>query len=320
MSLAVVILAAGRGERMKSQLPKVLHRAAGRSLLAHVVQAVMPLEPDLTVAVIGFGAERVRREFRSGPLTFVHQAEQLGTGHALRMTEEVVTPYLGMLLVLNGDGPLLSTETLEHLVEAQTGCDGMTLLTCEVKDPRGYGRVVRTPKGTVERIVEEKDATGRERRICEINPGIYAFDSTVYSKVHQLTNANAAGEYYITDLVDIYLQSGSEVRALKIANERQVLGVNDRKHLAMVERILSDRVRDRWLSDGVTMTSPEQTFIDDTVQLNYDVVLEQGVILKGATRVGVGARVGAYSHLTDCEVGPGVAVPPHTVKEGAVFT
>ncbi|UCH27134.1 MAG: NTP transferase domain-containing protein [Trueperaceae bacterium] len=305
---------------MKSRRPKVLHRAAGRSLLAHVIRAVMPLEPDLTVVVVGFGAEQVRSEFQADDLTFVQQAEQLGTGHALRMTEEVVTPTLGTLLVLNGDGPLLSSVTLERLVESQRGRDGMTLLTCEVKEPKGYGRVVRSRSGAVARIVEEKDATEKERGIREINPGIYAFDQTVFSKVHRLTNANAAGEYYITDLVDCYLRSGSEVRAISVADEQQVLGVNDRKHLALAERILGDRVRDRWLSEGVTMVSPEQTFIDETVQLDYDIVLEPGVVLKGETRIGAGACVGAYCHLTDCVVDPGVVVPPHTVKESAVLS
>jgi len=215
--LAVVILAAGEGTRMKSAVHKVLHEAAGRPLLEHVLRAVAPLKPERTVVVVGHGAQAVRTRFKDAGVGFVTQdfGSGYGTGHALMQTEAAMRGFSGDLLVLNGDGPLLTTATLERLREVHAGRSGMTLLTCHVESPTGLGRIVRDAAGGVAKIVEEKDASDEERRLREINPGIYLFDERVYELARGLRNDNRAGEYYITDLPGLYLAAGLEVRAAR---------------------------------------------------------------------------------------------------------
>ncbi len=320
MALAVVVLAAGMGTRMQSKTPKMLHEAAGRPLLEHVLRAVQPLNPERVVVVVGHGSDLVKERMQAYDPTFVTQEQQLGTGHALLQAEEALRDFVGDVLVLNGDGPLIKTETLQDLVAKQRGRRGMTLVTCQVADPTGLGRIVRNAGGKVFKIVEEKDATPDEKHISEVNPGLYIFDATVFDKAGELSSDNAAGEYYITDLPSLYLQAGDDVNTLTVADETEVLGVNDRRHLAHIDRILRDRTRERWLTAGVTMTSPETTFIDDTVFLGPDVVLEPGVILKGETHVGEGAFVGAYAHLEDCTVEAGARVAPHSVRRGETLS
>ncbi|MGL4609560.1 MAG: bifunctional UDP-N-acetylglucosamine diphosphorylase/glucosamine-1-phosphate N-acetyltransferase GlmU [Trueperaceae bacterium] len=314
MLFSVVILAAGQGTRMKSKLPKVLHEAAGRPLVEHVVRAVAPLKPTRTVIVIGHAAEHVRGRMKQHPVEFALQEKQLGTGHALLQTEAALQALQGDVMVLNGDGPLLKTETLARLLETQQNQTGMSLITCNVSNPTGLGRIVRDDNGDIQNIIEEKDTTLEQKKITEINPGIYIFDKTVFEKVKTLGNNNKAGEYYITDLPGRYLAAGQGVRGVLVNDETEVLGVNDRKHLAQIEKILQDRIREKWLVAGVTMIAPETNFIEDTVELAPDVVLEPGVVLKGQTRVGEGAWVGAYSYLTNVTLAPQTHLPPHTVR------
>ena len=316
MPLAVVVLAAGMGTRMKSKIPKMLHEAAGRPLLEHVLRAVAPLNPERVVVVVGHGSDAVKERVAAYDVTFVTQEKQLGTGHALLQAKEALSDFVGDVLVLNGDGPLIKTDTLQRLVAEQRGRRGMTLVTCKVADPTGLGRILRNAGGKVVNIVEEKDASPDEEHISEVNPGLYIFDATVFGKAARLSNGNAAGEYYITDLPGLYLRAGDDVSTLTVEDESEVLGVNDRRHLAHIDKILRDRIRDRWLTAGVTMTSPETTFIDDTVFLGPDVVLGPGVILKGETHVGEGAQVGAYAYLENCTVEAGARVAPHSVRRG----
>ncbi len=242
--LAVVILAAGQGTRMRSPLPKVLHEAAGRPLLEHVLRAVAPLEPECMVVIVGHRAEDVEARFQDVPVTFVRQDFSLGygTGMALKGAQGALSGFTGPLLVLNGDGPLIRTETLRTLVRAQAAQEeGMTLLTCNVNDPYGLGRIVRRPDGSVARIVEEKDATSEEKAIREINPGIYVFDRHVFEITAGLASDNTAGEYYLTDAVSLYLRAGYRVQAVLGDDETEILGVNDREQLARVERLLLAR-------------------------------------------------------------------------------
>ena len=247
--LGVVILAAGQGTRMRSPLPKVLHEAAGKPLLEHVLNAVAPLEPTQTVVIVGHEAEQVEARFagyfvHGHPLTFLRQdfSQGYGTGLALRQTEPAFSGFTGDLLVLNGDGPLIKTATLRALTAAQAAQgEGMTLLTCTMQNPYGMGRIIRKKDSKVARIVEEKDLTPAERDVHEINPGLYVFDRRVFELAAQLKNDNAAGEYYITDLVDLYLRAHRPVQSVLGADETEILGVNDQTQLAHVDRLLRAR-------------------------------------------------------------------------------
>lgn len=230
---------------MRSPLPKVLHEAAGKPLLEHVLNAVAPLNPEQTVVIVGHAAEEVEARFRDFPVTFVRQDFSLGygTGLALRQAEQALPGFDGQLLVLNGDGPLIQTATLRALTDSQAAQgEGMTMLTCVVSNPFGLGRIIRNPDGSVARSAEEKDATEEEKQILEINPGLYVFDRHVFELAAQLTSDNAAGEFYITDLLSLYLRSGYIVQAVTGGDETEVLGVNDREQLAQVERLLLARV------------------------------------------------------------------------------
>lgn len=318
--LAVVVLAAGQGTRMRSRLPKVLHEAAGRPLLEHVLRAAAPLRPKRTVVVVGYGADEVRERFVDRDIDFVEQTEQLGTGHALLQCAPVLAEHDGPVLVLNGDGPLLVTDTLRRLLAAPAGDDGMALVTCELDDPGGYGRIVRAGDGRIEAIVEHKDATAAQREITEINPGTYLFVRGALDRARRLRNENAAGEYYLTDLVRLYLADGFGVQSTSCGHPSEALGVNTRGQLAVAEAELRRRIRVGWLDAGVTMLDPGTTYLDAEVTLAQDVVLEPGVFLQGSTHVGAGARIGAYACLRDCTVPPDVTVPAHSVAEERTFS
>ena len=245
--LGVVILAAGQGTRMRSPLPKVLHEAAGKPLLEHVLLATLPLAPERTVVVVGHRAEDVETRFADYAgrgVRFVRQdfTRGYGTGIAFGQTETALQGLGGDVLVLYGDGPLIRPETLRRLTEPHAAAgDGMTLLTTEVQNPSGLGRIVRAADGSVARIVEEKDATPAERLLLEINPGIYVFDRRVFELAARLTNDNAAGEYYLTDMVNLYLGAGLPVRAVVGDDETEILGVNDPQQLEFVEKVLLAR-------------------------------------------------------------------------------
>lgn len=314
-----LVLAAGQGTRMRSQLPKVLHEAAGKPLIAHVLAALAPLRPLRTLVVIGHGAPAVKAALAGHGVEFVIQEQQLGTGHALLTAAAMLEPLEVPLLVLAGDGPLLKSATLAELIRTRTAGLGMSVLTAEVPDPSGLGRIVRGKDGELVAIVEEKDADPAQRLLREINTGILAFDSDVFDFARRLRPNNAAGEYYITDLVELYLAAGRRVDAVVARDPEEALAVNDREQLARVSRILADRVRRALMRGGVTLLEPETVFVDEQVRLGRDVVLEQGVVLRGDTVVEDGARIGAYSVLRDCTVAAGVDVQAHTVATGRVF-
>lgn len=312
-----IVLAAGQGTRMRSALPKVLHQAAGKTLVEHVLAALEPLAPARTVVVVGHGAAAVRESLAERAIEFVLQEQQLGTGHALMTTAELLGPLTAPLLVLAADGPLITSATLASLLASRAaGRPGMSVLTAEVEDPTGLGRIIRRADGKIAAIVEHKDADAAQREIREINTGILAFDTQAFDFGRRLRSDNAAGEYYITDLVESYLAAGFEVDAVLAHDPQEALAVNDRAQLAAVSRVLLDRTRRALMLSGVTMQAPETTFVADTVELGRDVVLEPGVILRGATAVGDGCRIGAYSVLDDCRVATGSCVAPHTVASG----
>jgi bifunctional UDP-N-acetylglucosamine pyrophosphorylase/glucosamine-1-phosphate N-acetyltransferase len=305
----VIILAAGEGKRMKSSVPKVLHTLLGRSLVGHVLAAAAPLSAVRTIVVVGMGADQVAAHVSeiAPDAVPVTQAEQRGTGHAVRVA--LPPDAAGTVVVLNGDLPLVRPETLTALV-ARHERDGnaATLLTAEVADPTGLGRIITGEKG-LERIVEERDATPEERAIKEINAGAYAFDSGLLrDALTRLSTDNDQGEEYLTDVLTQLVAAGHPVGTELAGDPDEALGVNDRVQLAQLRAILRDRVNEDWMRAGVSIIDPATTWVDVTVTLSRDVVVQPGTQLCGATSVEEGAEVGPDSTLTDMAIGAGASV------------
>ena len=313
---AVVLLAAGAGTRMKSKKMKVLHDLCGRSLIGHVIAASQALRPDHLVAVVGNQREQVEPHIlaQAPDAVVAVQETQDGTGHAVRVAVDALRERVGTtdgtVVVMFGDTPLLEGATVAGLVADHAGSDrALTILTAEVEDPFGYGRIVRDDAGNVTAIVEEKDATPGQAAIREINSGIFAFDGAFLADaVTRITNDNAKGEYYLTDVVGLARDAGRAVGAYTIDDVVQTEGVNDRAQLAALAAEMNRRVLTRWMKDGVTVVDPASTWVDVTVELARDVTLLPGVQLHGSTRVGEDAVVGPDTTLTDVEVGEGASV------------
>ncbi|QGN45523.1 bifunctional UDP-N-acetylglucosamine diphosphorylase/glucosamine-1-phosphate N-acetyltransferase GlmU [Micromonospora sp. WMMD558] len=308
----VVVLAAGEGKRMKSALPKVLHPLLGRTLVGHVLSAAAPLAADRTVVVVGHGADQVRAHLAeiAPQATPVLQAEQLGTGHAVRIALDAVPDAAGTVVVINGDVPLLRPETVGALVEAhEREGAAATVLAAEVPDPTGLGRIVRDADGRLQQIVEQRDATPAQREIREINAGIYAFDVVrLRDALGKLSTDNDQGEEYLTDVFGLLRSAGEPVAVHLAADHVETLGCNDRVELAALRRLLRDRVNEAWMRSGVSLLDPETTWIDVTVALDRDAVIDQNTQLQGATVVGSGAVVGPDVTLVDTVVGQGATV------------
>ncbi|GHG34134.1 UDP-N-acetylglucosamine diphosphorylase/glucosamine-1-phosphate N-acetyltransferase [Deinococcus indicus] len=317
--LDVVILAAGQGTRMKSSLPKVLHPVAGRPMVAWAVKAARELGARNVVVVTGHGAEAVEAALAGSGVVFARQEQQLGTGHAFLAGMDALDDHREAdVLVLYGDTPLLRTETLRDLLADHRERSGaFTVLTGVLPDATGYGRIIRDAQGNVERIVEQKDATPEERAVGEFNSGVYLMDARANELAHRITNENASGEYYLTDLLGLYRAEGAEAHAFRLNDPDEVMGANDRTGLAEAENIIRARITQAHMRAGVTIHMPETVYIEDTVVLGRDVTLEPGVILRGDTRVADGAQIGAYSVVTDSVLAEGVVVKPHSVLEGA---
>lgn len=316
--LDVLILAAGQGTRMKSDLPKVLHPIAGRSMVAWAVKAAQELGARRIVVVTGHGAEQVEAALEQPGLVFARQEKQRGTGDAFLSGVSALTEQDGDILVLYGDTPLLRTDTLRLLLADHTARESaMTVLTGQLPDATGYGRIVRGKDGTVERIVEQKDANEYEREIREFNSGVYVFNSQAPELAKQIGNNNASGEYYLTDILNIYHRLGEVVRAFRLEDTREVLGANDRVGLAQLDTIMRSWINDKHLKNGVSIPSPESVHIEDTVIIGRDVTLEPGVILRGNTQIADYVTVGAYSVVTNSVLAEWAVIKPHSVLEGA---
>ena len=307
----VIVLAAGEGTRMKSATPKVLHSVAGRSLLGHVLHAVNHLSPQELRIVVGSGREAVEAHIAqiAPKATTVFQEHRGGTGHAAQLALAGNAPN-GTVLVLAGDTPMLSGDSLAQFVAAHAaGKFAASVLTAEHPDPTGYGRIIRDDNDELLRIVEEKDATDDEKFIFEINSGVYAFDGEkLAASIGQLTNANAQGELYLTDVIGILKTAGESIAAIMIDDFTETLGVNDRVQLAESAAMLRDRINEQWMRAGVTIIDPTTTWIDSTVELSNDVTLHPGTALLGSTKVATGAVIGPRSTLTDCVVKEGASV------------
>ncbi|MFD4548122.1 bifunctional UDP-N-acetylglucosamine diphosphorylase/glucosamine-1-phosphate N-acetyltransferase GlmU [Streptomyces sp. NPDC058251] len=319
---AVVVLAAGEGTRMKSATPKVLHDLCGRSLVGHVLAAARELEPENLVVVVGHAREQVAAhlgEIDPAVRTAV-QAEQNGTGHAVRMgLEELGGAVDGTVVVVCGDTPLLTGETLRALAATHsTDGNAVTVLTAEVPDATGYGRIVRDGiSGAVTAIVEHKDASESQRAIREINSGVFAFDGQLLADaLGKVRTDNSQGEEYLTDVLGILREAGHRVGAAVAADHREIAGINNRVQLAEARRILNDRLLERAMLAGVTVVDPATTWVDVAVTFEQDAIVHPGTQLQGATHLAEGAEVGPNSRLKDTRVGAGARID-NTVADSA---
>lgn len=316
MALHVVILAAGKGTRMKSSRPKVLHPLAGRPIIDHVLRTAEALRAETTTVVVGHGADDVRSALGGRPgLSFVVQSPQLGTGHALLQAESVLEGKSGRVLLLYGDVPLLQPNTLSRLLDRHRATSAVaTILTTQLAEPYGYGRIVRDSTGAVTRIVEERDASGDERAITEINSGIYAFDlAPLFGALHELAADNAQGEYYLTDLVALYRQRGLTIETLDLESPAELRGVTTRADLSELAGILQRRRNHELMLSGVTLEHPASTFVDLDVRVGADTVIGPGVILQGSSVIGERCQIQAGSRITDSTIGDNVTVLDHSL-------
>ncbi|MBF0427367.1 MAG: bifunctional UDP-N-acetylglucosamine diphosphorylase/glucosamine-1-phosphate N-acetyltransferase GlmU [Magnetococcales bacterium] len=316
-SCSVLVLAAGQGTRMRSRLPKVLHLMAGRPLLWHILRAVRGLKPERLIVVSGFQAELVEQTLAAPDIHWVQQNERKGTGHAVLCALPVLHSLSGELLILNGDHPLVSTEILLSLLEEhrQKG-NALTLLSTTLRNPDGYGRVVRDADGGVVRIVEEKDAVAVERAICEVNTGFYCVSlDRLPGWLARITNQNAQNEYYLPDIVPMALAEGG-ASALCVEDALALSGVNDRLQLANMERIFRDRMVEGFMASGVTFVDPSSCWLAAEVQIGADTVIEPNVILGPGSVVGEGCHIGPFCHIQDSRIGPACQIHSFCHLEG----
>lgn len=319
MTNYAVILAAGKGTRMKSDLPKVLHKVAGISMLEHVFRSVSAIDPEKTVTVIGHKAELVEQVL-AGKTEFVRQTEQLGTGHAVMMAEPVLENLTGQTLVIAGDTPLITGESLKNLIDFHINHKNVaTILTAEADNPFGYGRIVRNQHGEVIKIVEQKDASDFEQQIKEINTGTYVFDNArLFEALKNINTNNAQGEYYITDVIGIFRENGEKVGAYTLKDFDESLGVNDRVALATAESIMRRRINQQHMINGVSFVNPDATYIDVGVEIAPEVQIEANVTLKGQTKIGAETILTNGTYIVDSEIGERAVITSSMIEESIV--
>jgi bifunctional UDP-N-acetylglucosamine pyrophosphorylase/glucosamine-1-phosphate N-acetyltransferase len=316
--LHVVVLAAGKGTRMKSARPKVLHKVAGKAMIDHVMAAALSLSPSTTTFVVGHMKELLRQELERYPgLSFVTQEPQLGTGHALLQTSDLLEGRTGFVLLLSGDVPLLKSHTLAALMRThkETGA-AATVLTAVVDQPYGYGRIVRT-KGRISRIVEERDASPAQRKIREINSGVYMFSlEPLFDSLRGLATANAQGEYYLTDLISTYRRRRLGVETVQVDDPNEIRGINSRSELAETSRIVRQKKNEELMAAGVTIEDPATTYIDEDVVVGADTVIHPGVHLEGRTQIGQACEIHGGVRIVNSVLADRVTVQNFCVING----
>ncbi|MCJ8282198.1 MAG: bifunctional UDP-N-acetylglucosamine diphosphorylase/glucosamine-1-phosphate N-acetyltransferase GlmU, partial [Rivularia sp. ALOHA_DT_140] len=315
--VVVAILAAGRGTRMKSNLPKVLHSLGGKSLVERVIQSVEPLQPERRMVIVGYQAEEVKIALQVIPdLEFVEQTVQLGTGHAIQQLLPHLKGYNGDLLILNGDVPLLRSETLKHFLQThQENQNAATVLTAKLPNPKGYGRVFCDDNNVVQQIIEDKDCTAAQRENQRINAGVYCFRWQDLEKVlPHLEANNAQKEYYLTDAVT----QVAPVMAVDVEDFQEIGGINDRLQLSGAYDILQARIKEKWMKAGVTMIDSASITIDETVELEPDVIIEPQTHLRGNTVIKAGSRIGPGSLVENSLIGENVTARYSVISDSTV--
>lgn len=321
MALSVVILAAGKGTRMRSSLPKVLHPIAGRSMLEHVINTAEDLQPHKIVVVAGHGIEQVKRQLKDSPVTIVEQSQQLGTGHAVNQALPVIDDH-DQVLVLYGDVPLIKAETLIKLIKTQPE-QGIGLLTIKLDNPMGYGRIIRDSADQVVAIVEQKDASDKQLKVNEVNTGILCAKSVQLKKwLANINNNNAQGEYYLTDCIAMAAESAADTSGVVACHPEsaiEVEGVNSRVQLAQLERRYQEAKAQTLLEQGVTLIDPARLDIRGELNCANDVLIDVNVIIEGNVTIETGAKIGANVILTNCTIGTDSVVKPNSMVEGATI-
>ncbi|MBB5174908.1 bifunctional UDP-N-acetylglucosamine diphosphorylase/glucosamine-1-phosphate N-acetyltransferase GlmU [Texcoconibacillus texcoconensis] len=314
-----VVLAAGKGTRMKSDLYKVLHPVCGKPMVQHTMDQLKQLNVQRIVTVVGHGAETVQEQI--GDVTeYCVQSEQLGTGHAVMQADERLSEEKGTTLVLCGDTPLITSETMENLIlhHESVGAKA-TILTAEVSDPTGYGRLVRNEEGFVEKIVEHKDASIEERKITEINTGTYCFDNEfLFSALKRIDNDNVQGEYYLPDVIEILKRECEKISAYATNDPEETMGINDRVALSEAESALRKRINRHWMREGVTIVDPPNTYIGPDVSIQPDTKILPGTMIEGNTTILSHCEIGPYSELKDSYIGEYTKVQHSVVHDSQV--
>jgi bifunctional UDP-N-acetylglucosamine pyrophosphorylase/glucosamine-1-phosphate N-acetyltransferase len=316
--LATIILAAGKGTRMKSSLAKVLHPILGRPMLAYTIEVSLSgLKADTTAVVVGYQAERVREIFSKDPVIFISQEPQLGSGHAVLSTEETFRGYDGTILILSGDVPLVQANTLHNLVAFHRSEQStVTLTTTRLSDPTGYGRVIRREGKHVEGIVEEKDASPLERRIEEVNTGLYCVEASfLFSTLKRVSADNSQGEYYLTDIVKIGREEGKRILAFEVPDSDQVIGINTRADLARSNEIVRKRCLEQWMLDGVTIVDPNTAYIEADVTIGRDTIIHPNCAIQGKTTIGSHCVIGPNCLVAHSQIDDEVTIRPFSVVE-----
>lgn len=316
-----IILAAGKGTRMKSKLHKVLHQVCGKTMVEHVLTQLQAADIQNIVTVVGYGADTVK-DALGDQVRYALQKQQLGTGHAVMQTEDLLGELAGQTLVVSGDTPLFTAATFNYLFQYhEQHHAAVTILTSKAPDPTGYGRIVRNEIGIVERIVEQKDASVEEQAIHEINTGVYCFDNQkLFAALKRLTNDNAQGEYYLTDVIGILKEEGEIVTAYQMEDFDESMGVNDRSALAKATKIMQKRINTQLMKDGVTLVDPETAYIDADVQIGQDTVIEGNVVIKGRTTIGADCLIGAGSRIEDSTLHDDVTIMSSTLERSEVHS
>lgn len=311
---AAIVLAAGKSTRMKSDLPKVLHEVCGRPMLAYVLDACRDAGVDRLFVVVGYGKNQVIGRFEGVPdVVWVEQKDQKGTGHAVQCCRDGLSDFLGGVLVIAGDMPLVRRETLASLIETrQASADAVSIATTFLDDPTGYGRIVRDAEGRLEAIVEHADCTLEQRDINEVNPSYYCFDAQrLFAALDQVRPAAGKGEYYITDAVGILRRSGHGVSATVTVPAEDATGINSRLDLAMVNRMMQDRIQFALMSDGVTIVDPDNTWIESDASVGRDTTVYPFTVIHTGASIGKGCRIGPFARIAGDEtVADGAFVGP----------
>lgn len=314
-----VVLAAGQGTRIKSKLYKVLHPVCGKPMVEHVVDEALKLSLSKLVTIVGHGAEEVKKQL-GDKSEYALQAEQLGTAHAVKQAQPFLADEKGVTIVICGDTPLLTAETMEQMLKEHTQREAKaTILTAVAEDPTGYGRIIRSENGAVQKIVEHKDASEEERLVTEINTGTYCFDNeALFRAIDQVSNDNAQGEYYLPDVIEILKNEGETVAAYQTGNFQETLGVNDRVALSQAEQFMKERINKRHMQNGVTLIDPMNTYISPDAVIGSDTVIYPGTVIKGEVQIGEDTIIGPHTEIMNSAIGSRTVIKQSVVNHSKV--